>query len=62
MYTKNCKKKANSGEIISRWINIRYNYMPKYCRNYNISWDKESECYILHPELYPNKEGEDDGK
>ncbi|KAH0651959.1 hypothetical protein KY284_031871 [Solanum tuberosum] len=24
--------KASSGEIISKWINIKYDYMPKYCK------------------------------
>jgi len=25
-------KKDSSGEIISKWINIKYDYMPKYCK------------------------------
>ncbi|KAF3659982.1 hypothetical protein FXO37_13724 [Capsicum annuum] len=44
-------KKANSGEIISTWTNIRYDHMPKYCKYCKLQGHRESECFVLHPEL-----------
>ncbi|TMW80924.1 hypothetical protein EJD97_013549 [Solanum chilense] len=30
--------------------------MPMYCKNYNLQGHKESECFILHPELRMEEE------
>lgn len=29
--------------------------MPKYCTTCMIQGQDESQCYVLHPELYPDK-------
>lgn len=34
-------KKVKTGEIISTWIPIRYDYMSKYYKTYNLQGDKE---------------------
>lgn len=44
-------KKVNTREIISTWIKIRSDYMPKYCNTCKLQGHKESECFVLHPEL-----------
>ncbi|KAG5591557.1 hypothetical protein H5410_042071 [Solanum commersonii] len=45
-----------SEELISeRWINIRYDYMPKYCKTCKIQGHDEQQCYVVHPELYQGK-------
>lgn len=40
-----------------KWIDIKYDYMPKYCSNCKLQGHDEQECYVLHPELY-KKDGE----
>ncbi|KAK4738908.1 hypothetical protein R3W88_002605 [Solanum pinnatisectum] len=55
-------KKAISGEIISKWINIKYDYLPKYCKTCKLQGHTEMECYVLRPELKVlNDEGENNG-
>ncbi|KAH0644774.1 hypothetical protein KY284_032658 [Solanum tuberosum] len=44
-----------SGEVVEKWIRIKYDYVPKYCVNYRLQGHNEQECYALHPELYPKK-------
>ncbi|KAG5600699.1 hypothetical protein H5410_032069 [Solanum commersonii] len=55
-------KKASLGEIISKWINIKYDYMLKYCKTCKLQGHTEMECFVLHPELKVlNDKGENNG-
>ncbi|KAH0669463.1 hypothetical protein KY285_023625 [Solanum tuberosum] len=47
------------GEVMEKWIRIKYDYVPKYCKNCCIQGHDEQECYVIHLELYPKKEGND---
>ncbi|KAH0761341.1 hypothetical protein KY290_017414 [Solanum tuberosum] len=47
--------KKKSGEIIGKWVRIKYDYVPKYCTNCKIQGHNEQQCYVIHPELYPKK-------
>ncbi|WMV34172.1 hypothetical protein MTR67_027557 [Solanum verrucosum] len=52
--------RRQSGEISEKWIKIKYDYMPKYCKNCKIQGHNKHECYVIHPELYPKDKMEDD--
>jgi len=43
-------------EVVEKWINIKYDYVPKYCQTCMIQGHNEEQCYVVHPELYPYKE------
>ncbi|KAH0689108.1 hypothetical protein KY289_016466 [Solanum tuberosum] len=53
--------RKQSGEIIEKWIRIKYDYVPKYCMNCRIQGHNDQECYVIHPDLYPkaSEAGED---
>lgn len=55
-------RKKSTGEIKEKWIDIRYDYMSKYCNNCKLQGHAQTDCYMLHPELYSKEEREDDGK
>ncbi|XP_015169512.1 uncharacterized protein [Solanum tuberosum] len=44
------------GEVCETWIRIKYDYVPKYCKNCKIQGHNEDECFVIHPELYPKPE------
>ncbi|XP_059289380.1 uncharacterized protein LOC132042890 [Lycium ferocissimum] len=55
-----CINPAN-GETRSRWIKIKYDFMPKYCTHCCLQGHDEDGCRVLHPELIlGNKEQRDD--
>lgn len=43
------------GEVVEKNVQIKYNYLPKYCKSCKIQGHNEEQCYVLHPELYPKK-------
>lgn len=45
--------KKKSREIVAKWITKKYEYLPKYCKNFKLQEHNENECFILHPILYP---------
>lgn len=51
--------KKKSGDIMAKWIMIKYDYLPKYCKNCKLQGHNEKECFILHLELYPKEEEHD---
>ena len=52
-----------SGEVMEKWIKIRYDYVPKYCKTCMIQGHNEEECYVIHLELYPKeKTGHKEGQ
>ncbi|KAH0705670.1 hypothetical protein KY289_010746 [Solanum tuberosum] len=48
--------KKTSGEVMEKWIKIKYDYVPKYCKTCMIQGHDMEQCYVEHPELYPKKE------
>ncbi|KAH0696199.1 hypothetical protein KY290_015827 [Solanum tuberosum] len=36
-------------EVVEKWIKIKYDYVPKYCRTCMIQGHNEEQCYIVHP-------------
>ncbi|KAG5630884.1 hypothetical protein H5410_002601 [Solanum commersonii] len=48
--------KKNTGEIVAKWIDIKYDYLPKYCKSYKLQGHNENECFVLHLELYPKED------
>lgn len=53
--------RMKSEKIKEKWINIRYDYVPKYCKTCKLQRHSKKEYFIIHPELYP-KEEEKKGK
>lgn len=37
---------------MEKWINIKYDYMPKYCKTCKLQAYNEKECFVIHLELY----------
>ncbi|KAH0649909.1 hypothetical protein KY284_029821 [Solanum tuberosum] len=50
-----CMKKTN-GEVMEKWVRIKYDYVPKYCKTCMLQGHDEQQCFVEHPELYPKKE------
>ncbi|KAH0640411.1 hypothetical protein KY285_036997 [Solanum tuberosum] len=48
--------KKKTGEIVAKWIDIKYDYLPKYCKSCKLQGHNEKECFVIHPELYPTQE------
>lgn len=54
--------KKKSGEIVAKWIMRKYDYLPKYCKNYKLQGHNEKECFVLHQELYTKEEESEDNE
>ncbi|XP_047270407.1 uncharacterized protein LOC124899544 [Capsicum annuum] len=39
------------GEVVENWIHIKYDYMPKYCKECKLQVHNENDCYVIHPDL-----------
>ncbi|XP_059288170.1 uncharacterized protein LOC132041477 [Lycium ferocissimum] len=48
-------RRLGTGDIIA-WIDIKYDYMPKYCKSCRLQGHNVKECFVLHPVLKPVKE------
>ncbi|KAH0713421.1 hypothetical protein KY289_009380 [Solanum tuberosum] len=46
----------SNGVVQEKWIKIKYDYMPKYCKTYMIQGHDEQQCYVEHPELHPYRQ------
>ncbi|KAG5605619.1 hypothetical protein H5410_027111 [Solanum commersonii] len=53
--------KNEDGEVQDKWIQIKYDYLPKYCTTCSIQGHDEDQCYVKNPELY-KKRSKDRGK
>ncbi|XP_070039223.1 uncharacterized protein [Nicotiana tomentosiformis] len=58
------EEEDETGPKESKWIKIKYDYMPKYCKTCKKQGHNEKECWIIHPELHKKfkEEGEDQNK
>lgn len=54
----NVGMRKKSGEIVEKWVTIKYDYVPKYCKTCKLQGHNEKECFVNHPELYPKQEEE----
>lgn len=50
--------RLKNGEIKEKWITIRYDYVPKYYKTCKLERHDEKQCFVIHPELYPQEEEE----
>ncbi|KAG5628245.1 hypothetical protein H5410_013463 [Solanum commersonii] len=44
--------KKKNGEILAKWITIKYDYLLKYCKNCTLQGHNENESFVLYPELF----------
>ncbi|KAK4733469.1 hypothetical protein R3W88_007730 [Solanum pinnatisectum] len=51
--------RKRTGEVVEKWISIKYDYLPKYCNTCKLQGHNEKECFIIHPELYPKEDEEE---
>ncbi|KAH0749082.1 hypothetical protein KY290_028314 [Solanum tuberosum] len=51
-------------KVVEKWVKIKYDYVPKYCQTCMIQGHDEQQCYVVHPDLHPNREKSeyDEGK
>ncbi|PHT29725.1 hypothetical protein CQW23_30701 [Capsicum baccatum] len=45
-------------QIKSKWVQIQYDYMPKYCTKCFLQGHDEASCWNKHPELYDKQKEE----
>lgn len=43
-------------EIKSKWVQIQYDYIPKYYKNCCLQGHDVESCWNIHPELYDKKQ------
>lgn len=48
----NIEIKKKSGEILSKWMQIKYNSFSKYCRTCKLQEHNEDACFVLLPKLF----------
>ncbi|XP_059310982.1 uncharacterized protein LOC132062424 [Lycium ferocissimum] len=53
-------KWSGTGDSIANWIDIKYDYMPKYCKSCRLQGNNKKECEVLHPDLKPVKENKEE--
>ncbi|KAH0655661.1 hypothetical protein KY285_030543 [Solanum tuberosum] len=56
----NIEMRKKSGDVVEKWVVINYDYVLKYCRSCKLQGHNEKDCYIIHPELYPQEENEEE--
>lgn len=49
-------------DIRTEWVTIKYDYMPKYCKECNLQGHDGFECWRLHPELLKNRVNDKQGE
>lgn len=52
-----------SGETRTEWVNIKYDMIPKYCKECRLQGRDYFECWKTYPEIspyYQNKQNADD--
>ncbi|KAK4718618.1 hypothetical protein R3W88_016956 [Solanum pinnatisectum] len=54
----NVGMRKKTGEVVEKWVPIKYDYVPKYCKTCKLQGHNERECFVIHPELYPKEEKE----
>ncbi|KAG5624938.1 hypothetical protein H5410_010156 [Solanum commersonii] len=56
--------RMKTDEVVEKWVKIKYDYVPKYCQTCMIQGHDEEQCYVVHPDLHPNREKSeyDEGK
>lgn len=44
--TYQSRVRSKLGEVREKWININYDYIPKYCKSCKIQGHDEHQCYV----------------
>ncbi|KAG5570642.1 hypothetical protein H5410_060408 [Solanum commersonii] len=39
--------KKKDGDMTEKWIKIKYDYVPKYCKTCMIQGHNEKQCYVI---------------
>ncbi|KAK4731699.1 hypothetical protein R3W88_024687 [Solanum pinnatisectum] len=55
-------KKQSTGEVVEKWIRIKYDYVPKYYTTCKLQGHDERAYYIVHAELYPKEDKDNKDK
>lgn len=42
----NIEIKKKYGEIVAKWITIKYDYLPMYCEHCKLQGHNEKECFV----------------
>ncbi|KAF3643159.1 hypothetical protein FXO37_22128 [Capsicum annuum] len=58
----NIGMRKKTGKVVEKWIHIKYDYMPKYCKKCKLQGHNENECYVIHLDLYPKDDREEGEK
>ncbi|WMV49322.1 hypothetical protein MTR67_042707 [Solanum verrucosum] len=48
--------RKKSWEVMDKWVAIKYDYIPKYCKTCKLQGYNEEDCYVIHPELFTHEE------
>lgn len=48
----------DAGEARTEWVTIKYDYLPKYCKECKLQGHDMLECWIIHPKLMDNRSDE----
>ncbi|XP_060210672.1 uncharacterized protein LOC132637630 [Lycium barbarum] len=54
------KAVASTGETRTKWVNIQYDFLPKYCKTCCLQGHNEEGCLKLNPSLLPKDDTEDE--
>ncbi|KAH0665113.1 hypothetical protein KY285_026319 [Solanum tuberosum] len=55
-------RKQITRDVVEKWIRIKYDYVPKYCKTCKLQGHDENDYYIVHPELYPKEDKDNKDK
>ncbi|XP_070020060.1 uncharacterized protein [Nicotiana sylvestris] len=48
----------HTGDIRTEWVTIKYDYLPKYCKECKLQGHDVFECWKIHPELMASRNDE----
>lgn len=58
----NVGMRPKNREIKEKWINVKYDYVPKHYKTCKLQDHNEKKCFVMYLELYPKKKEEGDSK
>lgn len=56
------EEEDNTKDIKYKCINVKYDYMQKYCKECSFEGHDDHSCWTLHPELYETRREEQTNK
>lgn len=58
----NIGMRNNTGDVMEKWVTIKYDYIPKYFTTCKLQGHNEKECCVLHPKLFTQMEQAEEGE